>query len=205
MNRVHTVFVILVISGLTACASQTTQDNFYSLMLASEDLTQPVTDEEATGQLIVGPIRLANYLTQPGLAIQTAPNKIQMANHHFWAESLDEAIAKVLVRDISQMTQTLLVDRDVGQWTSEGDCRLRVEFDKFHATNESAVAVAGRYWVHQRGRSRPWKKEFDIQRPLATDGYAHTVQQLRASLDTLAKEMFKYTQVTSACPSKPPG
>lgn len=204
MNRARTIFVTLVISGLTACASQPAQDNYYSLMLATEDVTMPVSDGKAKGQLIVGPIRLASYLTQPGLAIQIGRNQIQMANHHFWAEPLDEAIAKVLVRDISQTTETLLVDRDAGQWTAEGDCRLRVEFDTFHATDDSRVVAAGRYWVHQHDRSRPSKNAFDIVRPLTTDGYAHAVHQLRASLDTLAKEMFEHMQATSACSPRAP-
>jgi len=193
------IFVILVFGGLVACGSQPARDNFYSLMLVNEKVAQTVPSDEATAQLIVGPIRLANYLSQPGLAIQTESNQIQMANRHFWAESLDEAIAKVLVRDIANMTPTLLVDRDAGQWTSEGDCRIRVEFDKFHATSQSMVVVAGRYWLHQTGRSRPWKKAFDIQRSLTTDGYTHAVHQLRLALDTLAMEMFDYTQLISAC------
>ena len=197
MNRIRSGFFLFVLSALTACGSQPVKDQYYSLVLAADDTPAPVTVEKPTKQIIVGPIQLARYLTQPGLAMQTGASQILVANHHFWAEPLDEAIGKVLVRDISQQVNAVAVDRAGGRWTQNGDCQLRVEFDKFHATENSQVVTTGRYWIHESNDTR--KREFDIVRRLSTDGYAHAVHQLRATLATLAGEIVKQMSIDGTC------
>ncbi len=41
-------------------------------------------------------------------------------------------------------------------------CRVRIEFDKFHATSDSKVVTTGRYWLHRTNSSVVTKKEFNI-------------------------------------------
>ena len=184
MNRARAIGFLLVI-GLCACASKPIEDRYYSLVLAADDVAAPEPAEETSAQLIVGPIRLPAYLSQRGLAMQTGENEIQTANHHFWAEPLDEAITKVLVRDISQLTDAFAVEGEVGRWTANGNCRVRVEFDKFHPTHQSRVVSRGRYWISSSGETV--KEEFDTFRTLSVDGYAHAVESLRDSLRALAE------------------
>jgi hypothetical protein len=188
-------FLIIVLLGLTACGSNPLQDHYYSLVLAADDVTAPVRTEEATAHLIVGPVRLPEYLNRRGLAIQIDANQIQTANHHFWAEPLEEAISKVLVRDIADLASGVTVDRDAGRWTDSGDCHLRIEFDKFHATDQSRVVSSGRYWVSSSDANI--KQEFAVTQTLFADGHAHAVAALRRSLRTLA------TQITDSVESNP--
>ena len=199
MNRTRTIFVVLGLIGLMACASQPAQDHYYSLVLAADDEAAPVTTDKTIARLIVGPVQLPLYLSKRGLPIQIGPNQIRTANHHFWAEPLDEAIIKVLVRDISQLTDAVAVDRDAGRWTAKGDCRLRVEFDKFHATGNSRVVSRGRYWLHDDHNATVMKEEFDIVLALSADGYAHAVDQMRASLAQLAYEIVEHIDTSKSC------
>ena len=91
--------------GLAACASTPVEDHYYSLVIADDEAAEPATDV-ATGVLIVGPIQLPEYLNKRGLTIQVDSNQLQTANHHFWAEPLDEAISKVLARDLAGRAET---------------------------------------------------------------------------------------------------
>jgi uncharacterized lipoprotein YmbA len=190
-------FLIIVLLGLTACGSNPLQDHYYSLVLAADDVTAPVRTEEATAHLIVGPVRLPEYLNRRGLAIQIDANQIQTANHHFWAEPLEEAISKVLVRDIADLASGVTVDRDAGRWTDSGDCRLRIEFDKFHATDQSRVVSSGRYWVSSSDANI--KQEFAVTQSLSADGHAHAVAALRRSLRTLATQISDTIDNNSQC------
>ncbi len=189
--------VAIVVLGLTACASSPVEDHYYSLVLAADDVVVTDDAEAARAHLIVGPVQLPEYLNRRGLTIQIDSNQIQMANHHFWAEPLEEAISKVLVRDIAHLTSGVMVDRDAGRWTDTGDCRLRVEFDKFHATNESRVVSSGRYWVSSSGSSVT--KEFAVTQTISADGYAHAVEALRRSLGLLANQISDTIDSNSTC------
>ena len=126
-------------------------------------------------------------------------NQIRTANHHFWADPLGEAIGKLLVRDISGQLDGIGVDRDAGRWTDDGDCHLRVEFDRFHATQDSRVVATGRYWVRDNANDRTTKREFDLFRVLTGDGYSHAVLQLRATIEYLADDIAEHVVETAAC------
>lgn len=199
MNRVGNSMIVFVVLILTACASQPKEDHYYSLVLAANDVTAAARTDTATARIIVGPIQLARYLDQPGLAMQVGSSQIRTANHHFWAEPLDEAIGKVLVRDISQRVGAVAVDRDAGRWTAGGDCRLRVEFDKFHATDDARVVVTGRYWIHDSGQADVAQSEFNIVQTLSANGYPQAVRQLRVAIESLAAEIVEQLSKIGNC------
>ena len=196
MRCTHGSFCLIIALGLAACASRPVEDHFYSLVLAADDSAAPETDV-VTGLLIVGPIQLPEYLTKRGLTMQMDSNEIRTANHHFWAEPLDEAISKVLTRDLAGHDRSLAVERDSGRWTPGGTCRVRIEFDKFHATSRSSVVNSGRYWLSS-GESSV-KQEFDLTERLSADGYGHAVEALRQSLRTLATRIVETIDSNPQC------
>jgi uncharacterized lipoprotein YmbA len=189
--------VLIVLLGLMACGSSPVEDHYYSLVLAADDAMAPVQAEETQAHLIVGPVQLPDYLDRRGIAMQLGSNQIQTANHHLWAEPLEEAISKVLVRDIANLLNGVAVDRDAGRWTDAGDCRLRIEFDKFHATDRSRVVSSGRYWVTSSDSEA--RQEFDVTESLSADGHANAVAALRRSLGTLASQISETIEGNSQC------
>jgi len=183
---------------LAACGSnRVVPDRHYSLVLAANDSAVPGNNEVATARLIVGPIQLPTYLGERGLPMQVGPNRIESAHHHFWAEPLDEAIAKVLAQEIAARTNGIDVERESGRFTPQGDCRVRVELDAFHPTSESRVVTSGRYWISSEDTSN--RQTFSLTRTLTIDGYAHAVDVLRGMLATLAQQIAGEVQGTPAC------
>lgn len=191
------VLLVFVLPGLMACGSNPVEDHYYSLVLAADDAMAPARTEETKAHLIVGPVLLPEYLNRRGLAMQKDSNQIQTANHHFWAEPLEEAISKVLVRDIANLASGVTVDRDAGRWTDSGDCRLRIEFDKFHATDRSRVVSSGRYWISSSDSDL--KQEFAVTQTLSADGHANAVAALRRSLGILAAQITDTIESNSQC------
>jgi uncharacterized lipoprotein YmbA len=189
--------LVVGLLGLVACGSNPVQDHYYSLVLAADGVMAPMDSNEKQAHLIVGPVQLPEYLNRRGLAIQIDSNQIQTANHHFWAEPLEEAISKVLVRDIENLASGVTVDRDAGRWTGSGDCRLRIEFDKFHATDQSRVVSSGRYWVSSPDSGV--KHEFEVTQTLSADGHANAVAALRRSLGALATQITNTIESNSQC------
>jgi len=197
MTGVRHIGVIVVLCELAACGSTPVEDHYYSLVLAADDNATTSITDSASAQLVVGPVELPDFLGQRGITIQTGSSQVRMANHHFWAEPLEEAIAKVLVMDIARSTSGVTVDRDAGRWTGSGDCRVRIEFDKFHATGDSRAVASGRYWVSSGAEIA--RQEFAVTRTLSADGYAHAVAALRESLGTVAERISDTIDDNSLC------
>ncbi|MDJ0908757.1 MAG: PqiC family protein [Woeseiaceae bacterium] len=196
MNAARVIAVGLAIACLSACGSNdTVEDRYYSLVLAAGPAGNATDDGAA--HLIVGPIELPRYLDGRGLSMQVGPNRIETANHHFWAEPLDEAIAKVLARDIDENTDDLVVQRESGRWSGNADCRLRIEFDAFHPTFRSDVVVTGRYWIGTDDNVA--RRDFSLRRGLTADGYAHAVDVLRGALADLAEQVSDDLAAESGC------
>ena len=199
MNVARGILIGLVVSGLAACASSdTVEDRYYSLVLAAGSGGAAATTDEPRARLIVGPIELPRYLSGRGLSMQVGPNRVETANHHFWAEPLDEAISKVLVRDIAERSGDYDVERESGRWNFDSDCRLRVEFDAFHPTHDSRVTVSGRYWLAHRSAGSV-REDFSLSGRLTADGYAHAVDVLRDTLADLADQISESLPPASEC------
>ncbi len=198
MNRKPLMSGIIAACLLAGCAAQPPQDYYYSLVLAGDGSARTSTPEPGA-RLIVGPIHLPRYLNQRGMVMQLDGHQIQTANHHFWAEPLDEAIGKVLVQDIAQRNTSLEVGREQDRWSGTGNCRLRVEFDKFHATNAARVAVRGRYWLYAHDATPVSQTEFDIAEALTDNGYDHAVTQLRVALGELSVEVSESVRSSKVC------
>jgi uncharacterized lipoprotein YmbA len=196
MTSARLLTIVLILSVISACASAPVQDNYYSLVLAN-DLPAQAEDQAGNAHLIVGPVALPDFLNGRSLALQIGSNRIESANHHFWAEPLEEAISKVLVREVGRLNENITVDRDAGRWNAAADCRLRIEFDGFHATSDSRVVLSGRYWVSSdNGTAR---QEFALTKTLMVDGYAHAVDALRESLTTLSEQVSSTITSHSSC------
>lgn len=197
MTHTRSSMFIGTLCGLAACSSTPIEDHFYSLVLAADDVAVTPAADNAHARLVVGPVELPDYLDQRGLVIQTGSNQVRAANHHLWAEPLEEAIAKVLVRDISRLASDIIVDREAGRYTESVDCRVRIEFDRFHATSNSKVVSSGRYWV--TSAKVETRQEFNTSQTLSADGYAHAVEALRVSLASVAAQISATIASESAC------
>ena len=197
MKRMHALIVTVFGIVLSACAGVPVTDNYYSLVLAANHTSEPIASILVQPRVTVGPVELPSYLAQRAMVMQSGSNQIRAANHHFWAEPLDEAIAKVLVRDISRLSGGVVVERDFSRRAGSANCRLRFVFDSFHATSQSNVVASGRYWLTS---SEPIvAKEFKLTRGLTEDGYSHAVTILRGVLLELAESVAETLQGNSNC------
>lgn len=197
MIRVKPLILVLASIALSACATHSIDDTYYSLVLAADEGAAPAVDNDAARQLLLGPVVLPDYLDQRGINMQIGSSRIQSANHHFWAEPLDEGIGKVLVQDIANVSRGLAVDRQIGREKLHADCRLGIEFDKFHATDSATVVSSGRFWLS--GNGERVRREFDLTRPLNADGYGHAVDTLRASLRSVAEMIGDAIDSSAIC------
>ena len=171
------------------------QERHYSLLL--DALQTPVTatpSESATATLAVMPVGIPEYLRSRNLVMQVGDNEVLPARRHFWAEPLEETIRHVLVHDLDGRVEKVAVTR---QSSSDAQCQLFAEFERFHATDQTRVVASGRYRLVTP--SGEYEHGFDTSREQRGDGYAAAVSELRRSVADLAAEIAAEMDVPALC------
>ncbi len=183
-------FIIMTVS---ACATTGKQVKYYSLNL-NKDYQSLVAANQANTKLscvVVGPIHLANFLRQDRLVIQIGEHEIISANYHRWVEPLEEAIGKLLTHELNAKSKHYQFGGRIGQWKQDAPFNLRLEFERFHATDSAQVVVSGRYWFYEsnQGLALNQTQTFDISMGLTHDGYLHAVEKLEQAIGLLSDQI----------------
>lgn len=182
-----------------ACTSNLVQDTYYSLSLGKPHYPAEVPEEQRSARLTLTHVTLPRFLDKQNLVMQNGAHTLVSAHHHFWAEPLEDGIAKVLVQEIMHVSKSLRVERNAGRWASKGHCSLRLEFDAFHPTEAGQVISSGRFWLQGSEKDNVVVQTFSYSDNLLRDGYPQVVEQLRASLQNVASTIVTSIEQNHVC------
>ncbi|MEM8815570.1 MAG: PqiC family protein [Pseudomonadota bacterium] len=182
--------------GLAACASAPVEEHHYSLLLdalsdgsVAESFSAPETTDAT---LAVEAVELPVYLRSNNLVMQVGDNKVLPARRHFWAEPLADSLKRVLEYDLQRRLPGVAVRKSLGS-----GCSLKVEFERFHATDDARVVASGRYSFTSGGERI--ERSFDTSRRLPLGGYANSISELRKSVDDLAALLAADIEQSGSC------
>lgn len=100
-----------VIMAVVACSPfgsgtrQPTRNYVLSSLYSEESIPQPLADLNQIG-ILVGPIRLAQYLDRSDIVIRNNQNQIELAEFASWAGPLPENFSRVLAENLSLWLNT---------------------------------------------------------------------------------------------------
>ena len=179
-NRI--VLMLAAAIALSGCTSQPEQINHYLLHSSS---TQGIELKNTDRVIAIQAIKLAEYLQSKHIVMQLSNKQLQFSHHHRWAESLQSAIGKTLRDALNQHSKQFHFINAKGN-NNEEQYSLSVNLDHFLIHQESHVLIAGDYSLLQLNNPTV-KRKFHFNFSLEEDGYAHSVEKLRYSIDALAK------------------
>jgi uncharacterized lipoprotein YmbA len=179
--------VMLLLLGVTACGSAPPTPTEYYVLAPSASMEDRVVEHANKPTVVIENVELAAYLKQPGLIIQSGSNQLTVSRNHLWAESLELALPKALVRDLQQQSDNYSYYLKSLDWVGQADYRLRLRIDSLQATDQGEVVTSGRYQVIP-GTSPASSVfvDFNFHRDLQQDGYTHTVEQMQVLLSEIA-------------------
>jgi uncharacterized lipoprotein YmbA len=191
MNHTQKSVIGLLLVTLVGCASSTKSIKYYSLDLnstnGSSEASIATKDAKNQSPLVeVAPIELPSFLNQGGLIIQLGEHELVTANYHRWAEPLDKAISRLLVKQLSKQNKSYRFERSAFNLRGNKQFQLKIEINKFHATDQATVITSGRFIIYDSKSQRIAERRFSINKPLSKDGYLHSVGQLKITIEQLA-------------------
>ena len=179
--------VLLTLLGLAGCASSPSPAIEYYLLTPPVTARDSVIERPDQPTLVIESVDLAAYLKQSGMIIQTGDHQLQVSRTHLWAESLDLALPKALVRALQHQSDQYSYYLKNVDWVGQTDYRLRLRIDSLQATDHGEVVSAGRFQlISASDTETPVFVDFAFRRDLQQDGYSDAVSQISALIGEIA-------------------
>lgn len=188
--KVQLLSVLLLLASLVGCASKPVLVHYYALVPPVSALDELIQRADKP-TLIIERVDLAEYLQQSGMVIQAGSNQLLVSKTNLWAESLELALPKALMRELQHQSDDYSYYLKTLDWVAQTDYRIRIRIDSLQATDKGEVVAAGRYQLISEQGSKPHIfADFNFHRDLDQDGYAHAVEQIQAVLAQIASAIL---------------
>ena len=182
--RMQVTGLLLLVLSVAACVSAPPERTQYLLrydMASAVPAASPASGKLKVG---LGSVSVAAYLTQPGLALETAPNQLRSAQNHLWAEPLAEGLTLYLRAAIAAR-----LGEEVGLQTGSAPGsmqRVDVFVEQLHGTMSGNAVLVASFQIQSGEDAAP--QEFRLARsvPLESEGYDALVDAEMKLADQLA-------------------
>jgi uncharacterized lipoprotein YmbA len=177
------IFVLAVL--LSACSTTAPERATYLLRSDKSPVSGEVLSES---NVYLGGLTLANYISQQGIVLETAPGQIHEARFHQWAEPLSVSLRGFLGAEISAgLGQDIVLKESPGHTV-----RLDVNIDQMHGTMDGAALLAAHWSIDDLNGSRRFR--YVNTSVLKSDGYDALVSAQRQLLEQFALAIIESLQ-----------
>lgn len=182
------VVLALLIGG---CMGKSQPTRFYTLT-STVEAQKLVKESSASSNLAIGigPIKVADYLTQSRIVTRMYDNKIDQAEFDQWSGSLKNNIINVLADNIGSLLNTEKIF--VHPWRSfiPIDYQVIIDIIRFDGGPGKQATLEARWVVlKDKDKSIIDNKRSSIQETTDTDGYAGLVAAQSRALEKLGGEI----------------
>ncbi|MHB8110862.1 MAG: PqiC family protein [Syntrophorhabdaceae bacterium] len=194
-------FFIAVSLALIGCSSSNSP-RFYLLSPLPEGSNLQQTVAGPCINLVVGPVRLPEYLDRPQIVTRTTRNELEFAPYDRWAEPLSDTFLRVVAEDLSQLMCTRTISLYPSRLPVVPDYRVEIQVIRMDG-KPGGEAVLEAWWSVS---GNPAKKIFVTKRsrftePSRGDDYAAFVSAHDRTVASLCREIAQViTKVTRENP-----
>lgn len=185
-----TTFTLLAALLLVGCAGKAPPD--HELYLLRSDSANRFDAGDQTATIGIGSLRVASYLDQTGLVLETSDGSINAGRYNQWAEPLRESLRAVLANDIANATGKPVRARSYGEtnWKLHTKQLIDVSIEQMHGTAQGQAMLVA-YWaiIDPNARSIVSEHEFSATESLSTSGYPALVEAHKQLLQSLANKI----------------
>ncbi|WP_299979362.1 ABC-type transport auxiliary lipoprotein family protein [uncultured Pseudoteredinibacter sp.] len=174
--------LLSIFIGLSSCASQPDEINYY--LLHKPSAIDKAMDFSGENLVVLQSLQLADYLQSQHIVMQLNSSQLQFSSKHRWAEQLQAGLEKALLHQLRLQNSGIsyLNRQQRGKASAK---ELFVDIKHFLITEDSKAIITGDYWFKPSGNSTQLHS-FNISLNLDQDGYVHAIEKLRMLLVELA-------------------
>lgn len=172
-----TAFCLLLMSCGTM--SQAPDPTYY--LFDAEPRVQEL--KNTTSIIKLEQIKLADYLSTHQLVMRDGGQVLIKANYHSWADSLEDAIGRVLLSDLNNLNENTEFVTQCNSCDS-----ISVTIEHFYPGADGKLLLSGFFKISSKNAKNS-RSHFQLVDDLSIDGYANAVKQMREQVDALAVQI----------------
>lgn len=183
--------LIFVVIG---CSSKPIPETQYFVLNPNTQATSTAIsknlENDSKNVVVIKSIKLAEFLDQPGIVLQTDAHQIEIAHYHRWGEPLARGLHRYVLETLTtQLPQHSLLSSN--EFSSDLiHQKLDITVNQFNGTTDGSVLLSG-HWMLQQSDSKTSivHEPFSYQASLASSGYPELVNQLALLLGQLCNDI----------------
>jgi len=175
---------------LVACSGNPASTTYY---LLRSDVDLESRELQPSQHYGLGSFRIASYIDQPGLVLETRDHVIHQARSNRWAESLRDSLRLFFASEISaEVGEDVFFSRDL-----TGLTRINITINQLHGKSDGNAVLVG-YWELAPPEGESTYFQFAETRALVGDGYDALVDAERYLLSRMADSIGRSLDTGSA-------
>lgn len=190
MRTVKKLSVAFIIYFVYACSSSAPieETKYFVLSPNASSPGQVTTSKTENKYLILETIKLAKFLDQAGIILQTDTHQIKVAHYHRWAEPLKHNLHRFVLANLSDNSSHQFISKENSNALNTSEV-LTISIDQFHGTTNGKALLSG-HWDFKQS-----KHDFAYQASLVQSGYTELVNQLASLLNQLCVDISEKIDV----------
>jgi uncharacterized lipoprotein YmbA len=172
--------------SLAACRTPP-QETFYTL----NPLPAPVPAEARSHTrftVAVGPVTVPEMVDRPQLVVRRSPNRVDVLEHHRWAQPLGAEIARVLAADLAGRLPDARTVSAGGQAGERADYRIALDIEQFDAVPGQGVTVLAAWSLRHEGTTLRAGRSA-LREAVQADGYEALAAAYARALAKMSAEI----------------
>ncbi len=174
---------------LTACATTSVSNTKYFLLDSTSKSSNATEMEPFT--LGVGPVELASYLDQEGIASHTDDNQIEYSDDKRWAEPLDRNISQVLLSNLTILLPNQIIYPFPWKISQSPDYQMHIDIRRFGWFPNNRIALRAGVIIEDREDVIVFSGEQDIEFTAPESSYHSVVSTHNQLLERLSLRLVE--------------
>lgn len=183
-----------VIFMLSGCSSAPTPETQYFVLtpktLTTSTATSKTLQNDSKNVVVIESIKLAEFLDQSGIILQTDTHQIKVAHYHRWGEQLKRNLHRYISETLGAQLPQYVFRNDSKFNPSAPYQYLDISIRQFNGTTDGLALLSG-HWILKDSDTNTFRinKSFSYQASLSNSGYPELVNHLALLLEQLCNDI----------------
>ena len=180
--------VLFCLIIFVAGCSTSNQDTQYYVLSPNIPITtnELIVTNNEVNVVVLQPIKIAEFLDQPGIVLQNDNHQIEVAHYHRWGEPLKRNLHRYIFETLSISSPNHIIQSNSEVSSASNSKKLEITINKFNGTTNGLALLSGN-WTFSNSDIN--KKSFSYHAKLSKDGYPELIKELALLLDQLCNDI----------------
>ncbi len=137
----------------------------------------------------VGPVSIPSEVDRPQFVVNEGPYRVRLDETRRWAAPLQDAIAGVLVANLSALLGTTRVTRFPATAATDADYRVGIEVQSFESVPDSAATLVAVWRIRRTDGDKTVTGRTSVREPVSGADYDALAAAHSRALETLSREI----------------